>query len=263
MQVNISMSGLESVQKHLDRLTGQQAREAMALAINDTGFMIRNVMRNEMTSVFDRPTKYIRDSVWVTRAAPDKLTATVLPTYFGGKGIDPQRILDAQTTGGPRADKRLESALRRAGILPNGYQTAIPDESRGGPYPGSVDGNGNLRGAFASHLISYFQASGEQGYKANMTARTKAGLHKGSAKRNARRYFVSYGKLRGGRDKHLQAGIWAAEGPGGVDVQPVLIFIKRAKYKPIFRMEAVARKANASEYLARRLRFRIRKAAGV
>ena len=45
---------------------------------------------------------------------------------MGGKGIDPQQILRAQEVGGRRHDKRSEKALRRVGILPNGYQTAIP-----------------------------------------------------------------------------------------------------------------------------------------
>ena len=104
-------------------------------------------------------------------AKPDKLSVTIEPAYMGGKGIDPQKILNAQAWGGRRHDKRSEVALRRAGILPTGYQTAIPDDARGGPYPGSDDGRGNLRGAFLVQLISYFRAFGEQGYKANMSAK--------------------------------------------------------------------------------------------
>ncbi|ROR25145.1 hypothetical protein EC845_1185 [Comamonas sp. BIGb0124] len=259
MQVNIQLQGLEKVQKLMDKLSGPATRQAMAKAINDTGFQIRRTMQNEMRSVFDRPTTYITSSPRVQMATPEKLTATVLPTYAGGKGIDPQKILDAQAHGGRRNDKRSEVSLRKAGILPSGYQTVIPAT----PYPGSDDGRGNIRGPFLVQLLSYFQAFGEQGYRANMSSRTQAKLHKGNDKVAGRRYFVAYGRLRGGRSGHLPPGIWAAQGTGGVDVRPVLLFVRRASYRPLLRMDTVARKANANEYLARRMRKHIRDAVGV
>jgi hypothetical protein len=40
------------------------------------------------------------------------------------------------------------------------------------------------------------------------------------------------------------------------------MFVKAGAYKPRLSMERVAQKAGASEYLARRLRYRIRQAAG-
>lgn len=107
----------------------------------------------DLRAVFDRPTDYILRSPRVRMATAAKLSVTIEPTYIGGKGIDPQKILDAQTRGGRRRDKRSEVALKRAGILPAGYQTAIPSDDRGGPYPGSDDGKGNLRGAFLVQVI--------------------------------------------------------------------------------------------------------------
>ena len=157
-------------------LSGPQTRAVYAKAINDTAFEMRRAMQAEIKSVFDRPTKYIVDSPRVVRATPDKLTARIAPAYMGGKGIDPQKILQVQEFGGLRRDKRSEVALRRAGILPAGYYTAIPAT----PYPGSDDGRGNLRGPFIVQLLSYFQAFGEQGYKANMTDKRKRSIHKGT-----------------------------------------------------------------------------------
>lgn len=259
MKITMQFTGLEKVQKQLAKLSGPQANAAYAKAINDTAFQARRAMQAEMSAVFDRPTAYVLRSSQFKPATPDRLETTVLPTYYGGKGIDPQKILAAQAVGGVRRDKRSEAALRRVGILPAGYQTVIPEV----PYPGSEDGNGNLKGSFLVHLISYFQAFGEQGYRANMKDRTKANLHsKGTKAMAARRYFVSYGKLRDNRSSHIKPGIWAATGTHSVDVRPVLMFVKAATYRPRLSMDRVAQRADVENYLAKRLRYRIRQAAG-
>lgn len=258
MQITLKTTGLEKVQRQLQRLSGAQKNEAFAKAINDTAYQVRRAMQAEMQSAFDRPTPYILKSAYVKPATAANLSATILPTYYGGKGVDPQQILRAEVEGGTRRDKRSEVALRRVGILPGGYQTSIPDN----PYPGSVDAYGNLKGSFLVHLLSYFQAFGEQGYRANMKDRTKATLHtKGTKAMAARRYFVSYGKLRGNRSSHLAPGIWAVSGTHGVRVQPVLMFVPAGSYKPRLSMDAIAKKADADNYLAKRLRYRIRQAA--
>ncbi|UUE96199.1 hypothetical protein QYQ99_03695 [Comamonas testosteroni] len=269
------MMNQAEVLRQIRGLTGPQAAKAYAKALNDTGFQVRRAMQDEMRAVFDRPTDYILRSPFVRMATAAKLSVTIEPTYMGGKGIDPQKILDAQTWGGRRRDKRSESALRRAGILPNGYQTAIPSDDRGGPYPGSDDGKGNLRGPFLVQLISYFHAFGEQGYKANMSEKGYQRVHRGTKKQAGRRYFVTYGKTRGGpritqkgeqdeRTAHLAPGIWAASGTGGADVRPVLMFVRPGRgYQPRFDMDKVAKRADAEAYLERRIRYRLREAAGV
>lgn len=259
IQVTLKIENLGAVADTLKRLSGEQARGAYAKAINDTAFQVRRVMQAEIRSVFDRPTAYIVSSPRVVMATPKDLTASIAPTYMGGKGIDPQKILQAQEFGGARRDKRSEAALRRAGILPVGYFTTIPAT----PYPGSDDGRGNVRGSFLVQLISYFQASGEQGYKANMTDRRKRAINKGTTKMQGRRYFVAYGALRSGKTSHLAPGIWAASGTYGVDVKPVLMFVKMPTYRPRLSMERVSKAVDVQDYLDRRLRFRIRESAGV
>ncbi|MDN5507626.1 MAG: hypothetical protein L0H10_28010 [Comamonas sp.] len=277
MHIQLSARVLNQAEllRQIHGLTGAQAAKAYAKALNDTGFEIRRAMQDEMRAVFDRPTDYILRSPFVRMATAARLSVTIEPTYMGGKGIDPQKILDAQTWGGRRRDKRSEVALKRAGILPARYQTAIPRDEEGGPYPGSDDGKGNLRGPFLVQLISYFQAFGEQGYKANMSAKGYLRVHCGTKKQAGRRYFVAYGKTRGGpritqkgeqdeRTAHLAPGIWAASGTGGADVRPVLMFVRPGRgYLPRFDMDKVAKRADATAYLERRIRYRLREAAGV
>ena len=271
IQLSAQVLNQAEVLRQIHGLTDQQAAKAYAKALNDTGFEIRRAMQDEMRAVFDRPTDYILRIPFVRMATATKLSVTIEPTYMGGKGIDPQKILDAQSWGGRRRDKRSEVAFKRAGILPNGYQTAIPAQ----PYPGSDDGKGNLRGPFLVQLISYFQAFGEQGYKANMSAQGYKRVHRGTKKQSGRRYFVTYGKTRGGpritqkgeqdeRTAHLSPGIWAASGTGGAVVRPVLMFVRPNRgYAPKFDMAKVAQRADAEAYLGRRIRFRLREVAGV
>lgn len=277
MQITSSIKGLKPVQTLMDRLSRSKVREASVKAVNDAGFEVRRAMQDEMRSVFDRPTDYILRSPMLKMATVDKPLATIEPEYMGGKGVDPKKILKAQNLGGKRRDKRSEVALRRAGILPRGYQTVIPAE----PFPGSEDRYGNLKGGFIVQLLSYFRAFGEQGYRANMTdARRKAlQLRGGAGVRKVgpnigRRYILAFGKLRGGarwtakgendrRASNLAPGIWAVVGNSGADIRPVLMFVRAGNYQERLDMEKVGRRADVENYLSRRLRYRIRQAAGV
>lgn len=274
IKLDARVIGQAEMLRQLHGMTGEQAARAYAKALNDTGFEIRRAMQDEMRAVFDKPTDYILRSPRVKMATAARLSVTIEPAYMGGKGVDPQKILNAQSWGGRRSDKRSEVALRRAGILPTGLQTAIPTS----PYPGSDDGRGNLKGSFLVQIISYFQAFGEQGYRANMTDKRKRSIHKGTKRAAGRRYFVINADggqkvwtvvggepvfKSSGRRSHLAPGIWAASGSGGVDVRPVILFVKQGNYQPRLDMDKVAKRADAESYLARRIRFRIREAAGV
>lgn len=272
MQIELKISNLEKVSEALKKLSGQEAKEAYAKAINDTGFMVRKAMQEELGK-FDRVTPFIRNSPKLIPATAQNLTAKIIPTIDGrnlpskaGKvGVDPQQVLQAQEFGGARNDKRSEVALRRAGILPNGFQTSIPKD----PYPGSDDGRGNLRGTFLQKLLSYLQAYSEVGFKANMSEKKKKRLRNQQdigyidTKKVYKttlgvRFFVSYGRLRG---SHLEPGIWAAKGLHDVDIRPVLMFVRTPIYSPGISMDRIAKNSGAQDYLDKRIRFRVRQLA--
>jgi hypothetical protein len=262
MQLKFEIKGLEKVQEQLKRLSQSGIKEAASNALNDTAFKARKTVQDKMQSVFQSPTPYILRSVQVTKSTPESLEATVMPTYMGGKGVDPQKILRSQAEGGPRRDKRSEKLLRSAGILPNGFQTSIPKD----PFPGSDDGRGNLRGPFLVQLISYFQAFTEVGHKANMTKKRKDKLANrgvtptGYKTINGFVYFVSYGRLRSGPTAHLAPGVWAKRGIHGSDVKPVLMFVRAPSYSPRLSMEEIAQKAGLQAEFEKKLRYHIRTA---
>lgn len=275
-RITAHVQGKDRFERAMATLTGPQLREAMAEAINMGAGRVKNVMRQEMQSVFDRPTPYALNAVQThKKATATDLNAMVAPTYMGGKGVDPQKFLAAQEEGGRRQDKRSEVALRRAGILPRGYQTAIPAT----PFTGSDDGRGNLRGSFVVQLISYFQAFGEQGHRANMTDKRKQGIQQRGGKGakfvgpvRGHRFFVAYGRARGGarwtakgendrRASNLAPGIWAATGTGGADVRPVLMFVKNASYTPRISVEQVRLRSGVDELVPKWIRGRVYEAA--
>lgn len=262
MQLKLEIKGLEKVQKQLQKLAQSGIKEAASKALNDTAFKARKTMQDEMQSVFQSPTPYILRSVQVKKATPESLEATIAPTYMGGKGVDPQKILRAEAEGGPRRDKRSEKLLRAAGILPAGFQTAIPRD----PFPGSDDGRGNLRGPFLVQLISYFQAFSEVGHRANMTQKRKDKLANRGVSQNGYKtingfvYFVAYGRLRGGRTGHLAPGIWAKSGIHGSNVNPVLMFVRTPSYAPRLSMEKIVQKAQLQAEFEKKLRYHIRTA---
>lgn len=223
------------------KATNEQIKQASVQAINDTAFKARKDMQAEMRAVFDRPTNYIVSSVKVEQATLTNGVATVVPTYKGGKGIEPTKVLAAEVYGGPRRLKRAEVALQRAGILPAGYFT-VPG---GGAKP-LFDQYGNLKASFIVQLLTYFKAMGEQGYKANMSDKRKAKLaNKGRSAGgfvtiNGVEYFVAFGKLRGGKTEHLAPGIWSRTGVHGVDVKPILMFVKQPSYRKRLNLDAFA-----------------------
>jgi hypothetical protein len=198
--------------------------------------------------------------------------------------VDPQQVLQSQEFGGRRADKRSEVVLRKSGWLPLGYQTAIPRD----PFPGSVDQYGNIRGDFIRSVLSFLQAfQGNQGYTQNMNEEARTNVKrfgKGTISKRAqkqagpfmgRTYFVAGGRAavtwdnrayRAGARKtaHLQPGIWASVGVGkNRQIRPVLIFVRSPSYQPRISMDRIAEQVGLQEYLDRRVRFRIREAAGV
>jgi hypothetical protein len=193
-----------------------------------------------MQRVFDRPTPYTLRAIYVASATKAKLESTVgLNDRSANKqSRTPADVLGHQFVGGQRRFKGLEGALRRMGYLPNGW-ACVP--GAGAP----LDGYGNVPSSFVVTLMSVLQAFGEQGYRANATPATRARREKrgrtksGYAVINGVAYFVSRGKgtwfgagsWQHGRVQNLAPGIWAKRGIHGVDVQPVLLFVRVPTYR--------------------------------
>jgi hypothetical protein len=250
--VAIELQGLKRAQDRLRGSLPRQLQFGASRALNDVAYKVREAMVQGMRQAFDRPTPYILKSPWVGKTATrDSLEAWVYPRDVGGKSVDPSKVLRASVAGGQRRLKRFEIALQRAGILQPGL-AAVPAPRIVTGREG--DGYGGVRGPFIVRLLSYLQAFGEQGYRANMTERNRLRLSgrgrwegrfigaqtkRYAASRGAMayrqggvEYFVSKGRgqytgrgsWKNGQRQHLAAGIWERSGLRGASVKPVFYF---------------------------------------
>lgn len=276
----------------LDRFLTQMQRDrvpaAATRALNDNAFGYRKQLQATMASSFDRPTPYTLRAFVVDKAgaraalqadthrimglpspAPSgRIEAHVRLSHDANKqGLEPFDTIGHQFTGGEPAFTGFERALRRIGVLPPGWH-AVP----GGGV--KLNGYGNVSPGQIVQLISYFQAFGEQGYRANASERTrKRRAGKGVveytdiASRQARKvktiagveYFISRGRgeftgartWKSGRMQHLPPGIYARTGIHGSTLRCIFKFVPSTRYRQRVDILAVARDMDLPTRLGR------------
>ncbi|WP_291854839.1 hypothetical protein [Bradyrhizobium sp.] len=175
---------------------------------------IRDGERETIRAVFDRPTPFSSNSLFVRPATKHLLTAIV--QFKEGFGSIPAwKYLGPQVEGGGRRKKRHERALERVGIL-RSDEYCVPGKSVG------LDAYGNMRGGDIVRILSRLGAAeGRAGYQMNATPRSRARI----ARTGGTTYFVSRGR-RGSPD-----GVYQRRRGG---VMPVLIFVRAPKYTKRF-----------------------------
>jgi hypothetical protein len=94
---------------------------AVARALTQVAYAVVEAEKKEMQSAFDRPTRYVQNSLRVVSAKKADLTAWV-QTKDQGKGTDPDRILVPEIAGGARGITRYERAMQATGHMPKGYR---------------------------------------------------------------------------------------------------------------------------------------------
>src|SRR5438105_14002887 len=104
----LRVEGLDAAQRRVTDLP-KQIRYAASRALNDTTLLdVRPALQSEMDTAFDRPTPWIKNSLWVDRATPDVLVATITTRELGGKSVNPANVLTPEVKGGGRHFKRAE-----------------------------------------------------------------------------------------------------------------------------------------------------------
>lgn len=256
--IKVEIKGMRELQAQLRGLSGEKIKKARIASLNDAAFVGYQAGRDELKRVFDRPTPKTLSSIAYWKAgeagksvrepgvfdirgkglslklSEDRMFSRIdLSGDINKQGIPAEYWLSPGIIGGPRRYKRHEIALNRIGILPPGM-FIVPGEGA------DMDAYGNMSSGQIVQIIAYFRAFGEQGYKANMTEKTRARLAKGTKTKQAIEYFVvkpesfrTWGRGNGkamGRKK-MQPGIYKRIFFGmGTAIKPVMIFVKSPQY---------------------------------
>ena len=183
---------------------------ALAGALSKTAREGKDVIQRTMPEVFDRPTPFTTNSLYVSPATKDKLSADVFIKDFAAKGTPAVKYLFAEVYGGARRAKRSERALSSAGILPGGMLTVASKYAK-------LDQYGNIPASVYTRILSQLRASSDP-YQ-NQTATSK--------KRRRRKGGAEYFALKEKRGA-LDPGVYERLAGGGV--RPVLLFVPSASY---------------------------------
>lgn len=214
----------------------RQVPFALSRALNLTGRDVISAEREEMSSVFDRPTPFTLNSLRLRPATKQELVAVVEVRDSNR----PNHYILPQIHGGPRLQKRFEQLLVQRGVM-KADERAVP------ALGAELDSYGNMSRGQIVRILSQLQTFNLAGSDANATNSKRS-----KAKRQREAFFVSQGPgkatfgrhswSKGRKLQHLQRGIWArvAFGAMGTTVMPVLLFVSRAVYTPRYRFEDVA-----------------------
>lgn len=210
----IDTKGLE---RKLTKLERQVLPAARIRAMNDVAFQARGTVAKLMPLVFDQPTAFTTRAALYTKATPARPVAEVFIRNDAAKGTPPATYLQPQVRGGFRSQKGAERQLARAGIIGRGEGWVPARAMRLNRY-------GNVPSGKVVQMLSQIRAFGEQGYQANVTARSRA---RGKAKGRGD-YFVPNPATR----NRLPRGVYERYGPGKRRIRPVMLFVKLPSYRP-------------------------------
>jgi hypothetical protein len=226
--IHINTSGMAAMQARLARL-GSSAPVVVAKALTQTAQDVRKHLQDTMKAVFDRPTPYTQNALYIKPASQSSLSARVWVK-------DPprgQHYLLPQIKGGTRDHKKLEAVLRGSGALPTGW-FAMPAKAA------KFDAYGNMARSQITQIISQLRVARSGSRLRNMARGSGTERRQIAAQRSAGgRFFV----IRPGQST-TQPGVYQREFAGR-GITPVLIFTQRSpQYASIFdyagRAQAIA-----------------------
>lgn len=217
------------------RAIGRQAKFAQVVALTRTALDVRTAEYEEMGSVFDRPTRYTLNSVFVRPATLARPEAIVNVKDEAG-GIAPAQYLSAEIDGGHRAIKRFEKRLQLDGAMPRGWFVVPGQFAR-------LDEFGNISRGQITQILSQLTRTKVSGYTADITVRSR----KGAIKRAGGEFIA----LPNGRGK-LLPGIYQVRATafGRTSPKPIVIFVAKAQYRRRLDFFGVAEQAARTFYEA-------------
>lgn len=228
-----------NVTSNIDQVLGYTARihpqfsYANALALTRTAMKVRDAVKAELPHVFDRPTRFTLNSLFLRGATKARQEALV---WFKDTGdASAGEYLKPQVFGGTRPQKRFEKRLQNAGIMPPGW-VAVPGKGA------KIDSYGNMSSQQLVQLMSVLRAQLDP--QQNITDRS---AKRAKASGKSRDYFVSGPRVaarapNGGR---LPFGVYQRIGG---KVLSILFFVPQAKYSQRLDFFGIAERTARVEY---------------
>ena len=144
----------------------------------------------EMRRVFNNPTPYAINSLFVQPSTKDTLSARVMVKNTAGRGVVPENFLFPEVAGGGRKNKGFETWLRYSGFIGSGDHAIPVKDSH------LLDAYGNVSGPVTRGLMSALLDSkgGATTYKLN--AKGKKVIDK-RGRAGGLIFAISKGKNRG------------------------------------------------------------------
>jgi hypothetical protein len=223
-QGSIVVQGLEQLRRQLTEFSDRRFEAAIATALTRTAVAMRDEMRREvLPQVFDRPTPYTLNSLYVRPATAQRLSATVEfkdELAVSQQGTPATNYLLPHVQGGARRTKRLEAALQAIGVLQQGWY-AVPGQGA------RLDGYGNVSRGQITEILSQLRIQLVGGFSRNMSFNASKAL--AAQRRAGGRYFaVPVGDPAG-----RQPGVYQREFMGR-NITPVFVFVRVAAYRRRF-----------------------------
>ena len=212
------VSNVAAFKRGVDRIAGQLVY-AQAVALTKTAKYVQSSLRADMERVFDRPTRWTLNSLYIRPATKDRLVSTIAFKDFAPKGTAAGKYLKPQVYGGGRGHKRFEKWLTGRGIM-DASEYCVPG-------PGArLDGNGNWSGGQITAILSQLQVSPDASQWETKHSRKKAG------RKRARVFVPKHGS-------RLRRGIWMRDGRA---IMPIAFFVRQPQYGVRFRFHDLARR---------------------
>lgn len=241
MKINITHN-FPQVSAALAR-TERQVPFAVARALTKTAQDVRSAQKREISQVFDRPSPYTRNSVYMRPATKQRLQAEV----WLKDGNRPTHYLLPQIEGGSRPLKRFEERLVRAGYMQPSERAVTASGAR-------LDQYGNISRGQIVQILSQLKTAAVSGDYSDATNSQRS-----RAKRAKEAYFVSRGPgswrgkgawKNGLKSQHLPRGVWVRRSFGalGTAIKPVLLFVPRVHYRPRYHFFQLADRVVAQQF---------------
>jgi hypothetical protein len=207
----------------------KQGTFAMAVALTRTAVDIKQAEQQEIKRVFDRPTQYTINSLFVRGATKTRLDALVwVKDDRAGSGTPATKYLLPEIEGGGRGLKRFERSLQISGYMPKGWH-AVPGRFA------RLDAFGNVSKGQIIQILSQLRVTLTAGFTRNISTDKKKAA---AAKRRAGGQYFAVTEQRG----RMLPGIYQRRdfGFGSAAPRPVIVFVPTVQYRVRFEFHRVA-----------------------